>query len=476
MRSRSASALVAGVVAAASLAGLPEARAALTCFGKPATIVGRRDQDVHGTNRADVIVAGAGSVNVYGRDGNDLICLRDGGYDEAYGGRGRDRIDTGRGLDPKIISGGPGADFLYDEPGGAHIARFFAGAGDDEVRAGDALDEPHEDHDWLIGGAGDDVLLHGQGSAHVEGGPGDDVTSGGPGIDTLMFSAAPDPVDVDLDSTVATGEGRDRVSGFEDLVGSDFDDVLAGTDGPNLIDAGHGNDRLLGEGGDDRLRGQRHDDELVGGEGNDELGGGRDDDVLDGGPDTDRVTFTYSHQPVTVDLAAGTATGDGEDALRAIEDAMGSNRQGDTLLGDDAANYLIAGGGDVLRGRGGDDLLEPMSLGEIDGGDGSDTVVYRTFSVTVNLTTGTDSTGTLLVAMENVLTQGARIDVTGDEGPNRLTGASQDDVLRGMGGDDVLFGRGGPDELDGGLGDDDIDGGRGSDTCTNGESVTSCEG
>lgn len=179
---------------------------------------------------------------------------------------------------------------------------------------------------------------------------------------------------------------------------------------------------------------------------------------------------------MTVDLAAGTATGDGEDALRAIEDAMGSNRQGDTLLGDDAPNLLIAGAGDGLRGRGGDDLLEPASLNELDGGDGTDTVVYRTRPVTVNLTTGTDSTGTVLVAMENVLTQGARIDATGDEGPNRLIGASLDDVLRGMAGDDVLLGRGGPDELDGGLGDDEIDGGRGSDTCTNGESVTSCEG
>lgn len=95
MRTRSSSLVVVVLVAAASLTSLPAAGAALTRFGKPATIVGRRDQDVQGTNRAEVIVAGVGSVNVYGRGGNDLICLRDAGYDELGGGRDDDVLDGG---------------------------------------------------------------------------------------------------------------------------------------------------------------------------------------------------------------------------------------------------------------------------------------------------------------------------------------------------------------------------------------------
>ena len=64
---------------------VPSAQAAPTCFGKRATIIGDKGENIQGTPRADVIVAGSGSITVHGRGGNDRICLGFGGYDEAYG-------------------------------------------------------------------------------------------------------------------------------------------------------------------------------------------------------------------------------------------------------------------------------------------------------------------------------------------------------------------------------------------------------
>lgn len=61
--------------------------------------------------------------------------------------------------------------------------------------------------------------------------------------------------------------------------GTEGNDVLRGTRGPDILCGFGGNDRLYGFGGDDVL---------LGGDGQDRLFGGWGDDVLDGGPGIDR--------------------------------------------------------------------------------------------------------------------------------------------------------------------------------------------
>ena len=46
------------------------------------------------------------------------------------------------------------------------------------------------------------------------------------------------------------------------------------------------------------------------------------------------------------------------------------------------------------------------------------------------------------------------INLTGDNGPDRLVGTAENDTLRGLGGRDVLIGRGDSDRLFGGSGND----------------------
>lgn len=139
------------------------------------------------------------------------------------------------------------------------------------------------------------------------------------------------------------------------IEGTDGDDVLVGTPGPDV---------LCGHGGDDILIG---------------LDG---DDVLDGGDGVDTVSFEASSCCIRADLAAGTATGAGNDQLVSIENLIGSHGD-DVLRGDAGPNVLSGlGGTDLLYGGDGDDYLlggdgDDYLLGEggtnvIDGGNGAD--------------------------------------------------------------------------------------------------------
>ena len=112
-----------------------------------------------------------------------------------------------------------------------------------------------------------------------------------------------------------------NASGFENLSGSIFDDVLTGDNGDNVLAGDGGNDKLAGGDGDDTLYGdgridRRHprhrrlgpdrhlcatspielgepagNDVLNGGKGNDTLVGGGGDDMLTGGQGDDTFVF-----------------------------------------------------------------------------------------------------------------------------------------------------------------------------------------
>jgi len=73
------------------------------------------------------------------------------------------------------------------------------------------------------------------------------------------------------------------------FVGTKGNDVLAGTDGKDIIVGGKGDDQIDGRGGNDLLLGGKGDDLIFGGAGNDFVFGGKGDDQLDGGAGSDFV-------------------------------------------------------------------------------------------------------------------------------------------------------------------------------------------
>ena len=248
------------------------------------------------------------------------------------------------------------------------------------------------------------------------------------------------------------------------IVGLGGNDTIKGRDDSDWICGGKGNDTLFGGGDRDGLWGDEGNDELNGGGGFENfLAGGPGGDALNGdGSHGDLALYGEAPGSVTVDLAAGTAVGDGSDTLANIENVAGSNHD-DTLIGNAGPNALFAEqGNDTLSGGDGDDSLFGRGGDDaFDGGSGEDLVQFDAQSgVTVNLTNGT-ATGEgsdTLANIEDIV--GSRHDdmLTGDAGPNKLSGSNGNDTLFGGDGDDTLTGDPGTDSLDGGNGTDSCDG------------------
>lgn len=200
------------------------------------------------------------------------------------------------------------------------------------------------------------------------------------------------------------GPNNDQLFGGagDDLLdGRGGNDTLFGLNGKDVLIGGRGDDSLLGGGGADDLGGGRGNDTLHGGAGRDILFGGRGNDMIDGGGGQDTVSYSGSANGVKVDLAAGTARGEGNDMLSNIEHINGSSHD------------------DRLAGDGGDNIIR--------GGSGADRIFGRA-------------------------------------GDDTLRGQAGADHLFGNAGDDSIFGGAGNDTLRGGLGDDHQFGGGGDDT------------
>jgi Ca2+-binding RTX toxin-like protein len=154
--------------------------------------------------------------------------------DEIYGNAGDDTIDGKEGDD--FINGNSGND------------RLMGGDGNDTI-------DGSSGNDWISDGAGDDYVNGGTGDDYVLAGEGNDTFIGGKGIDTIDFSTSTAGIRLDLSKGTATGQGVDSVQGFENVVGTNFSDVLRGSAADEVIFGGGGNDRIRGEEGNDILTG-----------------------------------------------------------------------------------------------------------------------------------------------------------------------------------------------------------------------------
>jgi hypothetical protein len=213
--------------------------------------------------------------------------------------------------------------------------------------------------------------------------------------------------------------------GVDVLKGTKKRDVLCGKGGDDVLIGKGGNDVLKGAAGNDILTGKAGKDSLAGGPGDDTLAGGKDDDKLKGQAGLDIAAFADSPTQTTVDLGAGTATGDGSDVLIAVENVIGSPFN-DALTGDAAANELSAGDGDdKLSGGGGDDTLK--------GQGGIDSTSYAAVSgpVTADLRAGTVSGdgSDAISGIENLTGSPAADTITGDDADNMLDGGPGHDTV-----------------------------------------------
>ena len=261
--------------------------------------------------------------NAVGGAGDDLI-VANSAANRIDGGDGKDRVSYETALSGIVLLMDPG----------------FASGG----ASGDVLVSIEE----AVGSAFDDTIIGDEGDNWIDGGVnGRDVLIGGEGIDTLSYQLATTGVGIDLDSNAATqGAKRDSIGGFENVVGSEFADLLAGDELANQLIGGGGFDLLRGRDGDDVLDGGDGDDTLFGGSGNDIVIGGDGNDVLLGE--------------------------DGDDILR-------GNDGDDSVDGGAGNDSVHAGAGDdrLFGGTGDDMLIFGEGTDRAQGGSGADMFVLK---------------------------------------------------------------------------------------------------
>lgn len=312
-------------------------------------------ENLSGSSYGDRLTGTTGDNRLFGN----------GGFDRLSGGSGDDWLSGGGGAD--VIIGGSGADWAdYSDDVSGMIANLTSETALDGFGYRDTVRgiENVEGSDFddritgtrmtneLRGGDGADWLSGGDGHDWLVGGSGADVMIGGSGVDTADYSEAGQAVDVHIGAGVATdGTGDiDTLRGFENVIGSDFDDVLTGTNQNNVLVGGAGDDILNGGVGNDALEGGAGEDQLIG-----------------GGGIADLASYANDLQGVAVDLVAqqGTDGGGDVDTFTDIDGAIGSAFD-DTLIGNDFNNRLFGGDGDdLLIGGGRGDVLT--------GGSGADT-------------------------------------------------------------------------------------------------------
>lgn len=244
-------------------------------------------------------------------------------------------------------------DFMLEEilklEKGYDVAVQLGDGNADEIFAGAA-------QDWLLGGGGDDIFHSAAGN---------DSMIGGEGIDLVSFLTSDTGLTIDLEneySSAGSGVIKDSLFDIENVTGTDFADVIRGTDGQNTLTGGKGDDNLFSRGGKDTFM-------HAIGDGNDILHGFANDlsDVFMEFADPDDVYLNVYSQDLYV---TNGATGEQIRLKNQYSDTV-SGFEFSTLNGDDITGGLTIRGtsptaAEIVHGT--------IYADTIDGGLGDDTL------------------------------------------------------------------------------------------------------
>jgi hypothetical protein len=161
--------------------------------------------------------------------------------------------------------------------------------------------------DYLLDGAGNDILSGGPGGDVWIAAGGTDVFAGGDGDDTVDYSLRGGAVLIRLNGTPVSGE-----AGENDTVGADVEGALGGA----------GNDTIVGNNLGDRLYGNGGNDTITGGAAEDRVEGNEGDDVID----------TRDGRFDSIDCGGGTDTLYADAGDSAVNCEIAPDRDGDGTI------------------------------------------------------------------------------------------------------------------------------------------------
>ena len=445
---------------------------------------GRAENDtLDGGLGNDTLIGGAGDDVMFGGTGNDVYFVDStNDFIREYAGEGLDRVYSSA---TYTLSNNVEQLFLNGTVNingtGNALANYVVGNGASNILVGLAGD------DTLLGGAGDDSVFGGEGNDNVRSGSGNDVIDGGDGVDTVDYSGDPERdhnvrysgIVLSLSDdrtfngifypghTALDGYGNtDTLINVENVVGSNFDDLIGGSEANNTLSGLNGTDYLAGAAGNDSLVG----------------GNGTDWAVYQGKFEDYSIVWDAAKARWTVtDLSNRTGIyNDGIDTLSGIEilQFLEGNRfiwlTSATLSGLDSSDWISGGfkndwlsgglGDDTLNGFAGNDtLISGAGNDLIDGGAGIDTVDYskdpprlgQLGGIKISLSddrtldgvfypghTALDGYGNIdtVLNVENVIGSSYDDLIGGSEFANSLSGGDGFDIFAGGAGNDTIDG------------------------------------
>lgn len=409
------------------------------------------------------------ATKLEGGDGDDLlIAYGNANYDQyntsdtLIGGAGNDTLIGGSGGD--LLDGGEGMDIVDYSSSNKYV---YIGLPTNYASGGHAQGDTLISIEGVIGTRYNDTVVAGPNAGYFDlgmgndsmiSGAGADTIEGGAGVDTLSYATSTAGVNVNLTTGISRGgdaEG-DVISGFEVIIGSNFDDTLTGSiTSATTLNGGNGNDYFYSNAGATNII---------------------------GGAGIDTVDYSNSTAGVTISSNRGTGGYAAGDVYSGIEVVVGSNHN-------DFIDLLVNNA--TLYGGAGNDTMQVTSGNNyVNGGEGQDVVSYQNAYGTAmyaDFRTGEFRGGQLdkdtLISIEGIIgatsndtfhggygasyidggggndvlySHGSNTTLMGGSGNDTLYGSEFDETLIGGDGNDLIMVSGGRDYIDGGVGNDSI--------------------
>ncbi|MEH6737785.1 MAG: hypothetical protein V7695_04455, partial [Sulfitobacter sp.] len=466
--------IVAAITAAPQIAGLAMTLSAvrtidptmgasdtiITGDGASVILAGVGGDTVTTGNGTNVVVGDSGALTVGTGAGNlgsiplELLTLTTsdieiGSGDTITTGLGEDIVLGGAGGDT-IDTGGAGGNSVSDIILGDHGFINWVNVSDgttDFAREIEATDVTTGGDDTITSGAGNDLIMGGTGADRILSGAGNDLVLGDHG----RLAGDIDETALPLHTGTLPFDVTAIWTGTNDGGAADW------------IDAGAGDDLILGQQGGDVIFGRGGDDDLIGGhnvdldqngalatDGDDAIDGGSGDDVILG--DNGRIYRSGTLLDARMQALAGNNLygTTGADDGAALNDGQRQNNVDGTVQRDieifdhsdteDAREYgndYIAGGADndLIFGQLGMDTIQGDSSIDLNANGLADNDIADADQVAV------DAARDALFGLLNVMPSTDDYDGADTDG---------DDYIEGNGGEDVIFGNLGQDDIVGG--------------------------